>query len=170
MSLNPSNVNFSASAIESNLVGGLSEPHGFNYSPTIQALLDGTGAGKAQKVSQQILALTTTPLDIDLTACPGGPNNANINFSKVKWLFIENIDVTNIVRVGGVAAAPTNAWTNYINGTFDLGPATVSGPGDQSFRFAGNNGWVVDATHKLLRLVALAGTPSAKLFLVGEGV
>lgn len=163
MSLQSAIASVILAASELNLVGGISEPHGFSGNPAITALTDGTGADKAQKCAQQILTLSTTPTDLDLTAFAGGPNNVAINFSKPKWIFMQNLDVTNGITVGAVAGTPVNAWTNFVNGTFPL-PAKAVVPWYNGFV-----GWVVGGANKLLRVVAVAGTPQLVLYIVGEG-
>jgi len=166
MPLSNGQVQFSMSAAESvpNPAGG-SDTHGASYS-NYWTLSDGTGPalnatqGYAKKVGDKQFVTSTSITNIDLTAFAGGIGGAAINFSLVKQVLIRNLDPTNSVTV---TCNGTNGWTNYVSGTFTLAPYDVR---FVECQFAGI---VVDATHKIIGLTAVAGTPTVQITIVGDG-
>jgi hypothetical protein len=144
---------------------GQSDTHGASFSAYC-TLVDGTGVGAnsltgfAQKVGDKTYATSTSITNIDLTAMAGGLGGANINFTKVKWFLVQNKDAVNSVTV---SFNGTNGWTNKFATSF------VLGPGEFILLPMTQNGSVVDATHKVIGLTALAGTPSVQVTVIGEG-
>jgi len=167
MSLSNGTLQISMSAAESiaNPAGG-SDVHGSSFSG-YWTLSDGTGVGTtttsgfAQKVADKVFATSGTILNIDLTAFAGGLGGAAINLSKIKEFLIQNKDAVNSVTV---TFNGTNGWSSKINGTVTLGP------GEFILLQMVQNGSVVDATHKIVGLTAVAGTPNVQVTAIGEGV
>jgi hypothetical protein len=157
MSLNTTQTTLASTASES--IG--SDIHNANFypSPSITSLSDGTGADKAQKAASLVVPTTTNATNLDLTALLGGINAVAINFSKIKEVHIQNQDLTNSVTIGG----GSNPATNVVPGAMTLGPgATFS-------RIEHTSGMIVDGTHKIIPVTAVAGTPNVLVVAVGEG-
>lgn len=157
-------INMSAAESIANPAGN-SDTHGSSFSG-YWTLTDGTGAGAtpttgyAQKVADKVFTTSTTITNVDLTAIAGGLGGANVNVSKVKEFLIQNKDTVNSVTI---TFNGTNGWTNIINGTVTLGPGMFI------LVQAVQNGVVVDATHKIVGLTAVAGTPQVQVTAIGEG-
>lgn len=139
--------------------GGGVDSHGAGVSKLFQ-LFDGTGAGKAQKVGDRQIVTSTSITNIDLTAFAGGVGGAAINFTLIKWICFQNLDLVNNVTL---TFTGTNGNTNLINGTM------VLKPGDALLLEGQGAGYVVDATHKIVGLTAGALTPAVQMTVVGEG-
>lgn len=148
----------SASEGITNPAGGI-DTHGDAINVQ-QNLSNGTGAGNAQKVGGLTAATSTGGTNYDLTAFAGGINAAAINFSKVKWAAFQNLDATNSITL---TFTGSNGWTNGINGVYTLHPGEVLIIKDDT------TGKVVDSTHKVIAVAAVAGTPSIHMTLIGEG-
>lgn len=141
----------------------------FTHSKT---LADGTGAGSANLLyvvqdDTGITASGSTTLDLQsLTDMFGN----SISFSKVKVIYIENQSTTSGVNlvVGAAAADQWGAATAFISTT----TATVLVPAAGVLYAARTDatGWVVDATHKDLKIANASGSAAVpyKIVFIGE--
>jgi hypothetical protein len=121
----------------------------------------GTAANQANKIYAFSGTATAATVDLDLTAavCVDG----SVGFSHVRELIIYNDSLTQTLTAG----VGTNPFTPFFTGTT---PAEVIEPGSV-FRKAkplGTNGWVVDSTHKVVRVDPGANTIAYRMIVVGD--
>jgi hypothetical protein len=107
------------------------------------------------KLSFANYSVTTTPTTIDLTSLTDPFGNA-VNFATVKNLLIINNDATNSLTIGGGT-----------NGLFAALPFNLSGDSKGTCLNL-TTSITVDSTHKILKLLATAGTISVDVFVIGS--
>ena len=130
-----------------------------------QTLTDGTGNAKAQKIVEIEGTVTAgVPVDLDLTAATGGFPAATVNFAKVKGIQVENDAGSGGSLTLGNSGA--NDWLGLVDGAT---ATTTVEKGGVLCKGSPNAGMTVDGTHKILRLVAGAGTVTYRIVIVGEG-
>lgn len=136
----------------------------YQHQVTLQS---GTGAARAQKVGLASFSLTGgASVTFDLTAFPGP--FGNVNFSLIKDCVADLGTSADVFEVGDDGTV-TNAWAAPFGGTAARARLTSGA----SLRFSSPNvGFVVDATHKMLK-VKNTGTgtnaASGNVLLLGEG-
>lgn len=165
MGLNTTTVGLSISTGETTAVGITNNlyPVSYNYSPT--QISNGTGANAAQKVCTiNAQGLTTGGTTYDLTACPGGPAGATVNFSKIKLIVIQETGGVNALSVGNAGANQFAALTGSGTAVMNIDPGCCVFKDSRS-----SSGMTVDSTHKNLLVAAASGTANATLIIVGEG-
>jgi hypothetical protein len=165
MSLTNTQINVTINGGEQNTVGLVSQPYPINYNYNPAVLTDGTGASAAQKTVTLNPTITTSGTTYDLSAVGPGALGANINFTKIKAIVVENTATTaaNIITIGAAASSAWEAWTTV------AGSTGVARPGAAWFQADPLVGFTVDATHKSLKLIAQSGTAIAKIVIIGEG-
>lgn len=153
---------------ESVTFGAVPASPSFSDQAATTQFVDGTGNGAAKHVLYANLTTGTGGTTYDLNSgisgsnLPVGVDGAYRAFTGIKWIKIENTDPTNSFTIQGGAS---NAWTGVpANGS----PITLN-PGDVYLRLCPNTAISVDGTHKTFLLTAVAGTPNAKLSLIGLG-
>lgn len=114
---------------------------------------------EVDKAFFQTYTVTTTPTSIDLTALTDAYGDS-IAFTIVRQLIIRNKDTTNTLTAGG----GTNGLVSVLP---DLVGYTASSGSDGACINLTTT-VTVDATHKLLRLVASAATISVDVMILGE--
>jgi hypothetical protein len=164
MSLNNSTITITINSGETSTVGLTSDSHPVSYTFPAVALTSGTGANAAQKVATQSITVDTTGTTIDLTAMTGGPGNAAVNFTKIKWLYVENTDATNTLVIGNAAS---NQWTGIISST--TATITIRPGGCAVFVGQDATGMAVSGGSKSVLFKAGASTVAIKIIAVGEG-
>ena len=159
MPLQSSQINIALTSQENVVTGGSTDTHQGNLYSNLPPLTPGTGPNSAQKVANLSIALTTSPVVLDLTALAGGIAGAAINFSLIKQVVLQNSGTTAASLTLGA-----NPATNLFPGAASFGPGAMLARAEQQ------NGMVVDATHKTVTLAAAANTTIVNLIVVGEGV
>lgn len=142
----------------SSVTDGLSK----NYSTSFT---DGTGSGKAQiQFHDSRTLVTTTDETLDLTALIGAFGAAA--FAKIKALIVSVATQSNGYRlqIGGAAE-------NAVSGMFaDPGDILEVQAGSTLVLTAPVNGYVVDATHKNLKISnPSGGSVTYDIIIIGEG-
>lgn len=141
----------------------------FTHSKTLS---NGTGAGASNLiyVVQDDTGIgTSSSTTIDLQSLTDMFGNS-ISFSKIKVFYLENtVSAVGVNLVVGAAAATQWASSTALISTTD---ATVLVPSASVLYCARTDatGWVVDGTHKSLKIANASGTTAAtyKLVIVGE--
>jgi hypothetical protein len=131
---------------------------------------DGTGALAAQKIGASANGATVNAAGttFDLQALTSIYPSGTVNFTKVKGLYLENLEDAatpgpNLI-VGAAAADAWEAWTTVAGSTLVVPAGTAI-----IIPIATAAGWTVDATHKNLKLAAASATVSFRLAVLGEG-
>jgi hypothetical protein len=128
---------------------------------------NGTGAGKGQVeyYAEGTLAAATNTVTIDLQALPVAFGTASL--TKIKYFYFRVATTTTGFKatVDGGAANP---FTAFWSDPSDIEQVYADGEFSKS---AWTDGFVVDATHKTLRITHLAGGAplSYDLYIIGEG-
>lgn len=171
MSLQSSQLDIQFNVSEANTVGLVSQPYAYFYRFLPSPLTDGTAADNAQKFVTISAALTTTGTTYDLTAITGGAGNANVNFTAIKAIVIEDTSTTaaNYVIAGAAATSAWEAWTSVTGSTFLVPAGGAANGGVVVMYNPSAAGWTVDGTHKNFKLATAAGTATAKVLIIGEG-
>jgi hypothetical protein len=131
-----------------------------------QAFTNGTGAGKSQIVwHDQGEILTTASVTLDLKALAGGMFGT-ANFTKVRYFVVQAVTETAGYRLlvsGGAANAFTAFWA-------DASDVEYVPAGGVYAKSSPVDGFVVDATHKTLKIEnPSGGTVQYLIWIVGEG-
>lgn len=132
-----------------------------NPSPASASYSPGTAANQANKIYQYKGSAVAATVDLDLTAavCVDGTTG----FSHVREKIVYNDDAVNNLTLG----LGTNPFTPYLGGTT---PTVIIPPGSV-FRIPnplGTNGWVVDSTHKIVRVDPGANTIAYRMIIIGD--
>lgn len=131
----------------------------------------GNGANQANKVAQLGGTLNATTLDTDLTSIVC--TDDTVGFSHVRELLIIN-DATNAsyTLATGNDGVVTNAFSPSMTATGNgaTGATFAIEPGSpyRAAKPLGTAGWVVDTTHKKLRIDAGANAVAYRIIIVGD--
>jgi hypothetical protein len=144
-----------------------------NLSPTLALTLSaGTGAADlCDRVYYGLLTfVASTPQTLDLTTLTDVLGNA-VNFTRVRAIVIQNQSTVNGVTLT-VGNAGANEWDAVLSASGTLGvsggsPANPNG-GFYVQTCPNTTGWVVDGTHKALKLDPGAAAFTAVVILVGS--
>jgi hypothetical protein len=136
-----------------------------NFGPTFNTAFKTSGTLLDQVDLAYYATLTfvaSTAQTLDLTALTDVLNNA-VNFARVRGIGLRVNSTTDAASLL-IGAAGTNEWNAFLSasGTLKV-PASTATPNDAWFVLTAPNttGFVVDGTHKALKL-----TPSAHAFTV----
>jgi hypothetical protein len=137
---------------------------------------NGTTAGNVDLIYAATLTLSATPTTLDLTSLTD-PLNGAVAFARVREFYLRNNATTDgwTVVVGGGAANPWAGASQFLqaSSTVTVGPSTSStSPCTGKLAFAAPNttGYVVDGTHKTLKLDPGANTLTVEILIVGSSV
>jgi hypothetical protein len=126
---------------------------------------DGTTAGLANRVYQAAGTLTiSTPISIDLATA--GCVDGSVGFTRVRELFIYNTHASAPLKFGEDGVG-TNVFVGTLLGTtpqFQIEPGSVM----WMSKPLGSTGFLVDGTHKNLRLDPLAVAVTYKVVVLGN--
>lgn len=126
---------------------------------------NGSAANMVSKTYQRSASLVATTIDLDLTALVA--NDDSVGFTHVREVIIYNDDATAAgakVLTVGLGTNPFSYWLGGTTPTFILHPSTA-------VRFScplQTAGWLVDATHKILRLDSGANTVAYRIVILGD--
>jgi hypothetical protein len=137
---------------------------------------NGTTAGNVDLIYAATLTLSATPTTLDLTSLLD-PLNGAVAFARVREFYLRNNATTDgwTVIVGGGASNPWVGASQFLqaSSTVTVGPSTSStSPCTGKLAFAAPNttGYVVDGTHKTLKLDPGANTFTVEVLIVGSSV
>ncbi len=129
------------------------------------AYANGSAANMVSKSYQRSSSLVATTIDLDLTTLVA--NDDSVGFSHVREVLIYNDDATvggaKVLTVG-LGTNPINYWLGGTTPTFIVHPGTAA-------RFAcplQTAGWLVDGTHKILRLDSGVNTVAYRVVILGD--
>lgn len=163
MALNTTTVSLAVVSGETTTVGITTNqlPVSYTFTPTT-AITSGTGANAAQKAATVSASVGTGGTSYDFTALAGGPANANVAFTKVKLIVVENTSATIAITV---TTSGSNGWVNLI----PSGVVTIA-PGGCFFFYAPDaTGVAVASNNKILAIASASSTVAIKIVVVGEG-
>jgi|GEM_PF-1981465 len=134
------------------------------------SLANGTGADKIDLLfAKQLTFSASTSQTLDLTALTD-ILGAAVSFARVRVVAIKVYSQTDAasLTVGGAAS---NAWEAFLStaGTITIPAASAANQNGAFFLLTAPNttGWVVDSTHKNLKLQPSAHAFNADVFLAG---
>lgn len=145
-----------------------------NFGPTFNTLFRTSGTLLDQCDQAYVATLTfvaSTPQTLDLTSLADVLNNA-VSFARVRGIAIRCNSTTDAASLT-VGSAGTNEWNAFLSasGTLKI-PAGTATPNDAWFALTAPNttGFVVDSTHKALKLLPSAHAFTADIVIVGCSV
>jgi hypothetical protein len=129
-------------------------------------LTSGTGAGQATHDQDVNIATSTGGVTLDLTAVPGVLDGRVRDWSNggtgyIKCMVIENTDATNTITV---SQPGSNGWTGLSGAATGLSVPIEPGGHQEFYSPAGR---AVTSSNKDLTLTSNAGTPNAKITIIG---
>ncbi len=134
----------------------------------------GTAANQADLIYATTLTLSATPTTLDLTSLLD-PLQGAVAFARVRGLYIRNNATTDGWNLT-IGAAASNAWAGTsqflsASSTIILGPSSAFPNSGRLEVWAPNTtGYVVDGTHKSLKLDPGANTFTIDIQIIGASV
>lgn len=135
---------------------------------------NGTAANAVDLIYATTLTLSATPTTLDLTSLTD-PLNGAVAFARVREVYIRNNATTdgwNLV----VGPGASNGWAGTsqffgASSTVNVGPSTANpNTGKLAFSAPNTTGYVVDGTHKTLKLDPGANTFTVEILIAGSSV
>jgi hypothetical protein len=149
--------------------GDLSFPSESFMLTVAKALTDGTGLLKAQVLAsdQRTLSTGTPTEDLDLKAFPCAYGTAA--FTKIKAILISVVTTTTGATLT-VAPGAANGLEALFGALGDADESILTLQANGSILLVtGDTGYVVDATHKILKMTTAATTLTYNIVIIGEG-
>lgn len=135
----------------------------------VQELTNGTGPNKAQVNWHTLRSLAaTTSENLDLQALADAAFG-DVTFTKIKWFFLHLVTVTSGCWLE-LGAAGGNDWAGA--GRFLKDPTDIENVGADGISKHSSpvDGYVVDGTHKILKVNNPSGFPAVYwIDIIGEG-